>query len=400
MGKLAINYSKPVSVIDSKYDGSETDSATLIDMLYAIVIGKEANVDTSSIESKANQVYNNLKNGGAVFGVSWLRNVPMISTGTKQGHISPTTGTPHIARLLYLLCKYYNVCIVTDLPKASEIIENWPIEASGYYGSGAPRWCGRIDSAGGGLSNYNANNQNISFVGTTTVLGLLDGSLDDTVTIDGLTDTLVNWIKNYVDAWKSKFPNTDAYYNDAYTGNENNKITTYYSVVAMWLLTIIDVLYEVGSISDTDLPDYYNWVDNVWISKVKSVDWSADTDYQDHPWEVGIRYLIAQLILKNLSKSSTLDPPSGVTIDDMVNNLNANAETSRHADLFVLYNEKFGIIIKRPIYPKVGDIIYIDAWGGSISITGDGIRLEKSTFGVGDSSKIIEISKNYWKLMR
>ena len=405
MGKLSIDWATIFANADAKYTGSETSGYVSAFLTGMVAVGKLLGLNTSSLETKAQNQYNVMVNNNAVFPttVSFVRNLPMLNTTTLHGHLSPNSGTHALAFMYELGKRYAGFSPVTDIPKASEILDGWPIEETNYYGTGAHRWYGRIDASGNGLGGYNSNNQNIGLVADVLFKALIDGSIEDTLTNLG-NKPLWEYALDYLNAWKTKFPDFDSYYNDPFTGNENNYPLRYYQTVGRELLMIIDILYKIGAISDTELNSYVDWVDSIWIAHVKNIDWSTSSEYQDKKSEVSAYWLDTELMYANLKQTNTLRAPTGVTIDELVSNVNQTAEIYE-IDVYGVYliNNAFGIIIKRPAIPSPGDTITIIPWNfpDGITIGGDGIQLESVTIPQsGATVRITAITKNNWRLVK
>jgi len=341
-------------------------------VLTAIAVGKEAGIDTSNLESEAQSLYDSLPKSN----VSWLRNVPLHET--VYGHLSAEWGTSQVLYLLKLLCRYYGFCLASDLPKASEMLQNWPIEEENYYGSGAPRWCGRVNLDGSGVTGVNANNQNIGFVNGILKSALIDGSINDTVNVSGFSGTVAEFVKNFIDAWKSKYPDLSSFQNDPYT--KTTAQHTYYTATYFNATEIIWLLHRIGLIGD-EVTDYIDWVENVWGSTVPTLEKSVEHVGNIRVFGLASYYYGAKSIIANLKKETTVEPNASYPIFLINPPLTVSP---------LMAIASHGIIIRRTPIVKKGDTFIIDNWLGR-SIGLDGIELSNST--------VAKVTKQNWKVV-
>jgi hypothetical protein len=325
-----------------------------------------------------------------------LRNIPALDPTSQQGHLSAMWGIQEAPLLFYYLSKHYGLTLASNYPTAVELLQNYPIQDNNYYGTNAPTFYGRVNSTGGGLSGYYANNQGIGFVSRMLELSLLDGTVDQTITRFGMT--VDNFAKNYVDKWKDKFPTSTAYYNDGYTGGENTAPFTYWCLSATAIMKIVYNLWKIGTITDSDLSTYLSWVNTVWRSYVLGLDGSNMNSRN------ASTFLMMELWYCNLVESSTLSAPQNQTVDNLVSLFNAGGTGEwtydRQMDCLYIGNEGFGVKIKRPKVLHVNDTIYVDAWAGNVTLTPDGLTLSKNTFGANDSATVTGISAANWRLRK
>jgi len=386
MGKLPINYKALVNVANSAFTGNESDETTF-SYLRSATLADEDHKLGIGIKDKAISVYNNCQKAS----VEWARNLCLLSSDQPHLHISANWGASWQLFMMKLLCKYYGVCFTTDLPKASELLDNWPIEQADYYGTNAPRFCGRVNASGSCLTGYNANNQNIGFVAGCLMTGIIDGSAEETLSRWGMD--ILNYAKLFIDAWKSRFTSSGDYYNDGWTGGENNRPFSYWTNVAFSLLIIIYQLWRFGLISDEDLPTYLDWVNTVWRQYLLGLDASGIIPQR------AINFLFMELLYNNLVKSSTLSSPVNQTIDSLVSIVNNTTDPVRF-ELLYFANEWFGVLIKRPLRPSAGDTITIDAWESPVTIEGDGIELSQTSISGSVDVTINSITKSWWRIKR
>jgi len=343
---------------------AQNDQANLHWLLNSILYGKMVGADTSDDESEAQSIYNGLTKATA----SWIRNIPVYEVAGVL-HLSIGWSCIRTAYLMDLLCRYFDVCLTDDLPKASEILNNWPVEATDYYGSGAPRWNGNVNPDGSGVSGVNANNQNMELVNVVFRKALIDGSINDTVNVSGFSGTVAEFVKNFIDKWKAKFPDYSTFKGDAYSRAESWPYT-FQTFVAV--ADTIRLLYTIGLISDSDLESYLTWVESILNSTLENVTVSHIS--LQSPIILGVKSLIA-----NLRKQTDLGEGEGLFGGKCV---------AHKFPLFDLLTH--GVIVKRTPTVKKGDTFIIDNWLGR-SIGLDGIELSNST--------VAKVTKQNWKVV-
>jgi hypothetical protein len=386
MGKISVNYSNIVTSVNNTYTGSENTDTAFKNVAEAYMIDKDLGLGIIG-SSKVQSIYNNCWK----FSVTWLRNIPALDPTSQQGHLSALWGIQEAPLLFYWLSKHYGLTLASDYPTAVELLQNYPIQNADYYGTNAPTFYGRVDANGNGLSGYYANNQGIGFVSRMLELSLLDGTVDQTITRFGMT--VAQFAKNYVDQWKNKFTSSTAYYNDTYTGNENNYPFAYWCLSATAIMKIVYNLWKVGVITDSDLSTYLSWVNTVWRSYILGLDGSGMTAGDAYG------FLIMELWYNNLVESSTLSAPANQTVDNLVSLVNQWTDMKDY-DAFYIGNELFGVKIKRPKVVHVNDTIYVDAWAGTVTLSADGLTLSKSSFGANDSCTVTGVQKANWRIMK
>jgi len=389
MGKLPIDYGKLVSRINNYYSGSEDSEGVFRVLLIATLVDKDYGLYTG-VESKALSVFNNCRKAD----VWWARNLCTMAPDYPHLVLYVHIGAIWQAYLMHMLCRYYGVCFTTDLPKASELLDNWPITEADYYGTNAPRFCYEIDNNGRCVEDLPRANVDIGFVSGCLMLGMIDGSVDDTLDRWGMD--IANYAKLYIDAWKARFTSSSAYHDDPVTYFENNYPFEFWSANATSLLLIVQTLWKIGLISDDDLGTYVAWINDVWRQYLLGLD-GSDIDSR----EAGF-FLAMELLYNNLAKSSSLQAPQNQTIDSLVSLVNSSAAVTVTPDLAVLYfaNEQFGVLIKRPRHPATGDIITIDAWEATVELGGDGIVFSPTIISGETTVTVKALTKSWWRIKR